>query len=131
MTEKPKPAGRAAGYGPLVVGLVVLLLAGLPVAAWLDMRNLSESIMRRQADEVGRIINDMRNFYATDVVGRVPAAPRAVPTSTSRDAPGGIPTPATLSIELGKLITSRSEAVKYRFVSDLPFKGRENHNLDP
>jgi class 3 adenylate cyclase len=130
MAEKQKPAERAAGYGPLVVGLVILLLAGLPAAAWLDMRNLSESIMRRQADEVSRIINDMRNFYATDVVGRVLAAHTAVPTSNYRDVPGGIPIPATLSIELGKLITARSEAVKYRFVSDLPFKGRENHNLD-
>ncbi len=71
MTAKQKPADRAAASGPLVVGLVVLLLAGLPVAVWLDLRNLSESILRRQADEIGRIIDDMRNFYATDVVGRV------------------------------------------------------------
>jgi adenylate cyclase len=130
MTAKQKPADRAAAAGPLVVGLVVLLLAGLPVAAWLDMRNLSEDILRRQADEVGRIINDMRNFYATDVVGRVLANHQAVPTANYRNTPGGIPIPATLSIELGKLITSRSEAIRYRFVSDLPFKGRESHDLD-
>ena len=130
MIQTQKSAGRTAGYGPLVVGLVILLLAGLPMAAWLDMRNLSESILRRQADEVSRVINDMRNFYASDVVGRVLAAHQAVPTANYRDVPGGIPIPATLSIELGKLITSRNEAVTYRFVSDLPFKGRENHNLD-
>src|SRR5215204_834512 len=130
MTAKQKPAAQASGHGPLVVGLVILLLAGLPFAAWMDMRNLSERILRRQADEVGRIINDMRNFYATDVVGRVLASHEAVPSANYRDVPGGIPIPATLSIELGKLITARSEAVKYRFVSDLPFKGRENHNLD-
>src|ERR1700754_2583694 len=110
--------------------LVLLLLAGLPVAVWLDLRNLSEDILRRQADEVSRIINDMRNFYATDVVDRVLANHQAIPTSNYRDVPGGIPIPATLSIELGKLITSRSESVKYSFVSDLPFKGRESHNLD-
>ncbi len=130
MTAKQKPADRAAAAGPLVVGLVILLLAGLPVAAWLDMRNLSENILRRQADEVGRIINDMRNFYATDVVGRVLANHQTVPTANYRNTPGGIPIPATLSIELGKLITSRSEAIRYRFVSDLPFKGRESHDLD-
>ena len=28
------------------------------------------------------------------------------------------------------LSTARNDAVKYRFVSDLPFKGRESHNLD-
>jgi adenylate cyclase len=130
MAPKKKSADHAPAYGPLVVALVVLLLVGLPIAAWLDLRNLSESILRRQADEVGRIINDMRNFYATDVVGRVLAQHEAVPTSNYRNVPGGIPIPATLSIELGKLITSRNAAVKYSFVSDLPFKGRESHNLD-
>jgi class 3 adenylate cyclase len=130
MTPKPKPAKPERAYGPLVIALVVVLLAGLPFAAWLDMRSLSENILRRQADEIGRIINDMRNFYATDVIGRVLAQHEAVPTSNYRNVPGGIPIPATLSIELGKLITSRNEAVKYRFVSDLPFKGRESHNLD-
>ncbi|MGH8733491.1 MAG: adenylate/guanylate cyclase domain-containing protein, partial [Burkholderiales bacterium] len=124
------PVDRAGAYGPLVVGLVILLLAGLPFAAWMDMRNLSESILRRQADEIGRIINDMRNFYATDVVGRVLANHQAVPTANYRNTPGGIPIPATLSIELGKLITSRSEAVRYRFVSDLPFKNRPAHAMD-
>jgi adenylate cyclase len=130
MTPKLPSADRESAQGRLVVGLVILLLIGLPIAVWLDLRSLSESILRRQADEVGRIINDMRNFYATDVVGRILAKHEAVPTSNYRDVPGGIPIPATLSIELGKLITSRSEAVKYRFVSDLPFNGRESHNLD-
>jgi class 3 adenylate cyclase len=130
MTPKQQSVEHAPAYGPLVVALVILLLAGLPVAAWLDMRNLSENILRRQADEIGRIINDMRNFYATDVVGRILAQHATVATSNYRNTPGGIPIPATLSIELGKLITSRNEAVKYRFVSDLPFKSRESHNLD-
>ena len=41
-----------------------------------------------------------------------------------------IPIPATLSIELGKRISAHDGSVKYRFVSDLPFKGREPHQLD-
>ena len=130
MITTQHPTAHARGQTKLVVGLVAILLAGLPVAAWLDMHNLSENILRRQANEVSRIINDMRNFYATDVVGRVLSNHQAVPVANYREVPGGIPIPATLSIELGKLITSRSEAVKYRFVSDMPFKGRENHNLD-
>jgi class 3 adenylate cyclase len=47
-----------------------------------------------------------------------------------RSVSGAIPIPATLSIELGKLISARDGMVKYRFVSDLPFKGREPHPLD-
>ena len=49
----------------------LLLLAGLPLAVWLDMRSLSDNILARQSDEISRVINDMRNFYANDVVGRV------------------------------------------------------------
>ncbi len=117
-------------YGPLVVALVILLLLGLPFAAWLDMRALSERILSRQADEIGRVIDDMRGFYASDVVGRVVEHPTATPTSNYKNIEGGIPIPATLSIELGKMISARNDAVKYRFVSDLPFKGRESHVLD-
>ncbi|HVT56674.1 MAG TPA: adenylate/guanylate cyclase domain-containing protein [Xanthobacteraceae bacterium] len=117
-------------YGPLVVLLVVLLLAGLPFAAWLDMRNLSERILSRQATEIGRVIDDMRGFYASDVVGRLAHHPLATPTDAYKSVDGGIPIPATLSIELGKMISARNAAVKYRFVSDYPFKGREPHPLD-
>ena len=132
MTENIRPApGGERSQGPLVVLLVILLLLGLPFAAWLDMRDLSEHILRRQADEIGRIIDDMRAFYATDVVGRVMDQHIANPTHNYRQVEGGIPIPATLSIELGRRITARNDAVGYRFVSDLPFKGRGSHNLDP
>jgi len=125
-----RPAHREHFFGLLVVALVLLLLLGLPFAAWLDMRALSERILNRQADEIRRIIDDMRGFYASDVVARVIGHPNAVPTNTYKEVEGGIPIPATLSIEFGKLISTRNDAVKYRFVSDLPFKGRESHNLD-
>jgi class 3 adenylate cyclase len=122
-----RPGRRA---GPLVTVLVLALLAGLPLAAWLDLRDLSERILRRQADEIGRVIDDMRNFYASDVVARVVAQHTASATHNYRDVQGGIPIPATLSIELGKRISARNDSVRYRFVSDLPFRGREPHNLD-
>ena len=123
-------ANNTRSYGPLVVVLVILLLLGLPFAAWLDMRALSERILSRQASEIGRVIDDMRGFYASDVVGRLANHPMAIPTNTYKSVDGGIPIPATLSIELGKMISARNAAVKYRFVSDYPFRGRESHNLD-
>jgi adenylate cyclase len=128
--QQVQPAHRERFYGPLVIALVLLLLLGLPFAAWLDMRALSERILNRQADEIRRIIDDMRGFYASDVIARLIKHPQAVPTNNYKDVEGGVPIPATLSIELGKLISARNDAVKYRFVSDLPFKGRESHNLD-
>lgn len=128
---RSRPIYEGAGpYGPWVIIGVLGLLIGLPFAAWLDMRNLSEDILRRQANEISRIIDEMRGFYASDVVGRVMAQHAAVPTHNYRDIPGGIPIPATLSIELGQRISARDDAVKYRFVSDLPFAGRTPHQLD-
>ncbi|NWG24285.1 MAG: adenylate/guanylate cyclase domain-containing protein [Pseudorhodoplanes sp.] len=130
MTDSPTGTRPERRAGPLVTVLVLALLAGLPLAAWLDLRDLSERILRRQADEIGRVIDDMRNFYASDVVARVVAEHVANPTHNYRDVQGGIPIPATLSIELGKRISARNDSVRYRFVSDLPFRGREPHNLD-
>ena len=60
--------------GPFLVVAVILGLVGLPLAAWLDLRDLSDRIVRSQANEIGKIIDDMRAFYASDVVGRVLAA---------------------------------------------------------
>ena len=110
----------------------MLGLLGLPLAVWLDLRELSERLLTGQASEIGRIIDEMRGFYASDVVGRVL---QATGTGDARrtitiDVPGAIPIPATLSIELGKRISAHDGAVKYSFISDLPFKGREDHNLD-
>jgi len=125
-----KTSRAARAHTPLIVALVVLMLAGLPLAAWLDMRDLSDRILARQSDEISRVINDMRNFYANDVVGRVMAQHEALPTHNYKEVKGGIPIPATLSIELGNLISKRNDAVRYRFVSDYPFPSRGKHDLD-
>ena len=118
--------------GPLLAGAVLLGLLGLPLAAWLDLRDLSERLLRDQASEMSRVIDEMRGFYASDVVGRVLQATDPVTaTHNYLDVPGAIPIPATLSIELGKRISAKDGAVKYSFVSDMPFKGREDHNLTP
>ncbi len=117
--------------GPLLAIAVVLGLLGLPLAVWLDLRGLSERLLTDQAADMGRVIDEMRSFYASDVVGRVLQAPGTVTaTHNYLKVPGAIPIPATLSIELGKRISAQDSAVKYRFVSDLPFKGRADHHLD-
>ncbi|MBA1158123.1 adenylate/guanylate cyclase domain-containing protein [Microvirga mediterraneensis] len=128
--------GERASYQPramvtLLVATVILGVLGLPVAVWLDLQILSERVLRMQASEASRIIDDMRSFYGSDVVGRVLEAPEPVMvTHNYRDISGAIPIPATLSIELGKRISAQDGSVKYRFVSDMPFKGREPHQLD-
>ncbi|MGH6953353.1 MAG: adenylate/guanylate cyclase domain-containing protein [Alphaproteobacteria bacterium] len=117
---------------PLVVVLVGLLLLGLPLAVWLDLRNLSDRALALQARELNTVIDGIRAFYAKNVVGRVLAsAERTQVVHNFTEIPGAIPIPATLSIELGKLINGMDGAIKYRFVSDLPFQKRPPHELDP
>jgi hypothetical protein len=55
----------------LHVCAVLVGLIGLPVAVWLDLRQASENVLRTQASEISRVIDDMRAFYGSDVVGRV------------------------------------------------------------
>ena len=61
--------------GFVFVLLVVLLLVGLPVAVWLDLRSLADSNLRRQASDLNSIITSVRSYYANNVVGRILAAP--------------------------------------------------------
>jgi adenylate cyclase len=44
--------------------------------------------------------------------------------------PGAIPIPATLSLELGRVLSEQQHNITYRFVSDYPFKNRAAHVLD-
>ncbi len=124
------PSGRLARPSAIWIVVIVILLVGLPVAIWADLRELSSNALTRQSEEFSRIINDVRNFYAQDVVARVIAADGKVHTSSKfREEPGAIPIPATFSLELGRLIGEDGN-VGYRFVSDFPFAGREPHVLD-
>jgi signal transduction histidine kinase len=110
---------------------VVALLVGLPVAVWLDLRNLTETALRREAADLNSVISSIRGYYARNIVGRVldsPNVTRVLPNY--EDVPGAIPLPATLSIELGRVIGQQQSNITYRFVSDFPFKGRAPHALD-
>jgi class 3 adenylate cyclase len=122
----------ATKMGFVLVLLVLLLLIGLPVAVWLDLTNLAETNLNRQASDLNSIISSVRSYYAANVVGRILAAP-GIPTQVVHNyeaIPGAIPIPATLSLELGKVISERQRNITYRFVSDYPFANRAPHTLD-
>ena len=115
----------------ITVLLVLLVLAGLPIAVWLDLRNLSERALTEQADELSSTIDAIRNYYASNVVGRVLAhggGTQVLPNYP--DIPGAIPIPATLSLELGDLINRNNGNTQFRFFSDYPFKNRPPHAFD-
>jgi adenylate cyclase len=121
--------GSLPGWA-IVIG-VLLLLTGLPLAAWLDLKNLADRSLHLQANNLNSVISSVRSYYANNVVARVlahPAETRVV--HNYRGVPGAIPIPATLSLELGQVISEEQGDISYRFVSDYPFKGRDPHHLD-
>jgi signal transduction histidine kinase len=125
------PATRPRFHGFLFTLLVVLLLAGLPIAAWLDLSYLSDVALHRQAADLNSVITSMRDYYARNVVSRVLSSPGSTRVVHNyHDIAGAIPIPATLSLELGRVISEQQHNISYRFVSDYPFKGRSPHALD-
>lgn len=110
--------------------LIITALVALPIAIWLDLKNLSDQNMLRQASSLNSIITSVRSYYASNVVGRILAAEGQTKLLHNYgDVSGAIPIPATLSIELGDAIGSSEGAVEYRFLSDFPFKSRPPHQL--
>jgi len=111
--------------------LIALLLAALPVAVGLDLTNLADVARRRQATDLNSVVSSVRSYYASNVVGRVLAHPGANQVIHNYETvPGAIPIPATLSLELGKVISEQQQNISYRFVSDFSFKNRTPHQLD-
>ncbi len=103
----------------------IALIAGLPVAVWLDLRNLTETALLRQARDLNSVVSSVRAYYATNVVGRVLAANGLTQVAHNyASIDGAIPIPATLSLELGRVISEQQHNIAYRFVSDYPFENR-------
>ncbi len=114
-----------------VIGLVVGVLALLPVAVWLDLRSISDNVLHQQADGLNTVMTVVREYYARNVFGRVvPATEKSVAVHNYADIPGAIPIPATLSLELSELLDDGHATIQYRFVSDFPFANRVPHKLD-
>lgn len=112
--------------------LLILLLAGLPLSVWMDMRTLSERGLHIQADTFVSVIDSIRGYYASNVVGRV-LANHGETTEVVHDylaKPGAIPIPATLSLELSDVVSGSNGNIDYRFFSDYPFKSRAPHPFD-
>lgn len=115
----------------VLISLVIVLLAGLPIAVWLDLRNISQNALRRQAGDLNSMMTSIRAYYGSNVIGRVLSSPGSTKVVHNYEAiPGAIPIPATLSIEIGSVISEQQANIAYRFVSDYPFANRASHVLD-
>ena len=117
--------------GPLLIGAVVLGLIGLPLAVWLDLRSLSEHLLRMQAGETGQIIDDMRSFYASDVVGRVLQAHGEVTTAAYDYKSKRAPSPSRRRSRSSSATGSATAMAGWPTLHlRSPFRGRVRHPLD-
>lgn len=115
------------------IALLALVLVGLPLAVWLDLRDLSEIRLRNEADGLAAVINTFRDYYANQVVARVLSHPGGtVAADNYEDIPGAIPIPARLSLELGTALSASisNNHMGYRFFSDFAFYTRAPHHFD-
>ena len=117
--------------GLVIACILTVLLAALPAAVWLDLTHLADTNLRRQAANLNSVISSVRGYYGTNVVGRVLANRGSTQVVHNYESvPGAIPIPATLSLELGHVISEQQQNIQYRFVSDVPFANRKPHVLD-
>lgn len=128
-----QPRASARGITPAFV-IFLVALAGLPFVIFLTLLGHSEHEALRGASELSRAISVIRSYYAENVTGRILAHPGPVTvTERYREIPGGVPIPATLSIEIGDVIGEGAdgEGSTFAFVSDAPFLNRSRPKLDP
>ena len=116
-------------YPRLIPVLIAIAILALPLAVWRDVMAITDQSIRRQTAALDSVLDNLRGYYSQNVVTRLSADKPTVARHDYHDVESAIPIPATLSIELGELVSSdedhRGFRVKYRFVSDYPFPNRE------
>lgn len=116
-----------------ILWLLLISLLLLPVVMLNSISSATVAQMKMQADEIATLATGIRSYYADNVIARLQAAEgRAIYSENYRDVHGGIPIPATLSIELGALFDNahRDGRISYAFLSDYPFSKRVSRSLD-
>lgn len=116
-----------------VVWFLLASLVLLPVVMINAMSVATVAQMRLQADEISTLATGIRAYYADNVIARLQAADgQAKYSENYRNIHGGIPIPATLSIELGALFDNAHSdgRISYEFLSDYPFAQRLVTPLD-
>jgi PAS domain S-box-containing protein len=109
------------------------LIAFLPVVVFISLKRINESQMSQLAVDISQGISSIRDFYRSDVVERIQKSQGKIEISENyKNIEGGIPIPATFSIEIGSMFSKahKNANIQYKFVSDFPFPGRKLEPLD-
>jgi serine/threonine protein kinase len=121
--------GRWCRRNPLAVGLLIAVTLGSASGLW-HLTSLSEDLVRsaalESAAQQSEMLDEMNNFYSSAVVDRVQAQ-RIEATHDYATRPQTIPLPATLMIDLGKIVSEKSSSgMQVRLYSDYPFRSRHD-----
>ncbi|MFO0015809.1 MAG: DUF3365 domain-containing protein [Synechococcaceae cyanobacterium] len=116
-----------------MLAFLIVALASLPLLMVAAISGATEAQMALRAGEISSLVSDIRAYYADNVVALLQAGQgKVVITENYHLAHGGIPIPASLSIESGALFeNSQGEGrLTYAFLSDYPFSNRNSRPLD-
>jgi two-component system, sensor histidine kinase and response regulator len=113
--------------------LFILTLTGWPFVTYYSLWHHAQEDALREAQAFSSVLSIFRKYYNTNVAQRILDNHGQVTlTDRYRQNPGGVPIPATLSIELGEAISKEMDAKQIQtfFGSDRPFAGRQRPALD-
>src|SRR5262245_2821101 len=125
----PGRAWRWCRRNPVPAGLLVGLSLGSAVGLW-HLSRLNERMVRSTALEgaaqQAETLECLNDLYS-EAVDRALPKKRVLVTHDYADRKDSLPLPATLTIDLGKRISERSESgMRVRLYSDHPWKFRTN-----
>jgi two-component system sensor histidine kinase/response regulator len=113
--------------------MLLMLVVALPLSIYFSLASQAELRSQREAQALSSVVSIFRAYYATNVAGRILSGGGQVTLSENyHQIPGGVPIPATLSIELGDAITKASGETGFAmaFVSDAHFLNRKRPAAD-
>jgi hypothetical protein len=137
---RARPVGRVertwrwCRRNPVPAGLLAALTLGSAVGLW-HLSRLNERLVRSTALEgaaqQAETLESLNDLYS-EAVDRAMAKGKALVTHDYAARKDALPLPATLTIDLGRLVSHRSESgMQVRLYSDYPWKFRkEGHPLD-
>ena len=113
---------------PVAAGLLLAVSLSSAFGLW-ELSRLSDQLVQTSALESAaqesEMLNKVNKYYTSDVVDRLQLKGVEVTHDYSKRK-NAIPLPATLTIELGRLISANDEGVQVRLYSDHPFKSRKD-----
>lgn len=131
---RARPAGRTERLwrwcrrNPIAVGLLLAVTLSSAVGMG-ELSRLSDRLVRTSALESAaqqsEILTKVNKYYTSDVVDRLTIKGIEVTHNYTYREKNAIPLPATLTIELGRLISANKDGVQVRLYSDHPFKSRK------